>query len=126
METVYHGYLNANKGQYDVVSAMTYAIDLMTYNMVVGGKAEGSNGTPPVLFLYYIEETNCRIPWHFHIDGDTLPPAEWSDLAIRDQTHMIYGTVGGTLVIIDTYWPNKPIVLNLFTLPQAAMRILAP
>jgi len=105
---------------------MTYGIDLTTFNMVAGGKAEAKGGTPPVLFLYYMDETRCRVPWHFHIDGDTLPPAEWSDLVIRDQTHMIYGVVGGTLVMIDTYWPDKPIVLNLFSSSQGARRILAP
>ena len=105
---------------------MTYGIDLTTFNMVAGGKAEAKGGTSSVLFLYYMDETRCRVPWHFHIDGDTLPPAEWSDLVIRDQTHMIYGAVGGTLVMIDTYWPNKPIVLNLFSSAQEARRILAP
>ena len=66
------------------------------------------------MFLYYIDETNCKVPWHFYFDEDDYLNDQWYDLAIRDDSHMIYGASGPSLVLINTYEPSKPVVLNLF------------
>ena len=82
------------------------------------------------LYLYYIEEEHCRIPWHFVFDSGAGALQSWTALAIRSTTEkLIYGVASGTaatFMTIDISTPDKPIVMRNFTSPYFTYEIIAP
>ena len=95
IETVYYGDGDVGKGSYHRVDSLVYAVDQTTLDIVVGG-----NFTPidkqvtEKLFLYYIEENYCRIPWHIYLKGGGAF-GEWKSLTVSSSTNKIYGLVQG-------------------------------
>ena len=70
-------------------SQVKYAIDLETYDMVVGSVVELSRGE--VAFLYYIGEASCSVWWHVQFDSSMV--TDFQTLAIRSESGRVYGTV---------------------------------
>lgn len=114
IETVYYGDGDVGKGSYHRVDSLVYAVDQTTLDIVVGG-----NFTPidkqvtEKLFLYYIEDGRCKVPWHVFLDGGGSK-GEWNSLAVRSESRKIYGLTQGvdpntssrSFVTIDMDWPN--------------------
>ena len=92
--------------------------------MVVGGSITPiDKAVTSKLFLYYIEESKCRVPWHFFIDGGGSHGL-WTSLSIRSSTDKIYGLMQGidkettksSFVTIKRDWPRSPIEIKEFTI----------
>ena len=81
-ETTYFGSLNkVNKG-HEILKS-TFAMDLTSLDMVVGGSIMMSDDDEnEKLFLYLAQESTCTVPWNFfeNREGDYH---EWDGLALR-------------------------------------------
>jgi len=122
IETFYYGDGDVEKDKYHKVDSLTYAVDQITMDIVVGG-----NMTPidkqvkTKLFLYYIEDGRCKVPWHFFLDSGGSK-GEWNSLAVRSESRKIYGLTQGldakassrSFVTIDMNWPNQSLEVKDF------------
>ena len=95
VETVYYGDGNESKGTYHSVDTFVFAVDQSNMDLVVGGSVTPIDTTlTEKLFLYYIEENYCRIPWHIYLKGGGAF-GEWKSLTVSSSTNKIYGLVQG-------------------------------
>ena len=61
--------IEAVYGAYDwahTVLDFTYALDTSTMDMVVGGTVTLWDGNPSMI-LYYIDDENCEVEWHYQL-----------------------------------------------------------
>ena len=133
IETAYYG--DGPKPNYiHSVDTLKYDVDLATGDMVVGGSVTPLNtNVQAKLFLYYIEERYCRIPWHFFWPSGGITN-QWNALAIRSESNRIYGVTQGTgtlssthnFVTIDMDWPGQPVQMKNFTMPNSMTAIFVP
>ena len=103
--------------------------------MVVGGSITPiDKAVESKLFLYYIEENRCRVPWHLFINGGGSHGL-WTSLAIRSSTDRIYGLMQGigeeatksSFVTIQRDWPNSPIEIKDYTISiKNSLKMIAP
>ena len=71
-----------------------YAIDPLTFDMVVGGKITRSDNAS-FTFLYWIDEASCSVSWHYLIEDTTL--GQIMDLSINSALGRVYG-LGSNIV----------------------------
>jgi len=106
------------------VDTVVYDVDVVSGDMVVGGNVTPLNANVLAkLFLYYIDERYCRIPWHFFFPSGGITN-NWNALAIRSESNRIYGVTQGTgtlssthnFVTIDMDWPGEAVQMKNFTM----------
>jgi len=134
IETVYFGDGDLSKNSYHKVDSLVYAVDQSTLDIVVGGNiAPIDKQVKAKLFLYYIEDGRCKVPWHFFLDGGGSK-GKWNSLAVRSESRKIYGLTQGvdakassrSFVTIDMDWPNESLEMKDFKISSSVFKIIAP
>lgn len=86
IETVYGA-----QTEVDEVESFSFAVDTVTFDIVVGGTA--NFGTPGQRqFIYYINNASCQVKWHYLFDTSEIN-SSFSSLQIRAESGQVYGTV---------------------------------
>ena len=85
LETVY----GSDDGVHEITD-FTFAVDPMNFDMIAGGKVNLLNSaTNQKTFLYYIDQTDCKVRWHHLLDTTVLNTID--KLAISVANNKVYG-----------------------------------